>query len=77
MTKSVFEQRIDAIMEKHQNVMLTEMHLIENRFDSKLSSLESRVDNQFLKIDHRYNWIIGTIFAVGLGLASLFIKFHT
>lgn len=48
------------------------VHLL--RQDS--SAFESRIDRQIQKIDSRYNWIIGTIIAAVIGLASLIIKMH-
>jgi hypothetical protein len=72
MTKSEFQITIDRIMEKHEA-------RFDARFDafrSEMQSMEARFDRQFLKIDHRYNWIIGVVIAASISLAGLIIKLH-
>ncbi len=66
MTKSEFETRIDAIMEKH-----------EARIEAKFDSMEARFDRQFLKIDNRYNWIIGLTITSAIGICGLLFKIMT
>ena len=53
----------------------------DNRVDNAatlkaLESFEARIDRQFQKIDHRYNWIIATVLACTIGLAGLMLKIH-
>jgi len=70
MTKSEFQLTIDKIMDKN-----------EANIDNKFRIFEDRMDRQFLKIDARYNWIIGLIITatitLGAGLGSLSFKIMT
>ena len=63
MTKSEFQLSIDRIMDKH-----------EVNIASRFSEMEARMDRQFLKIDVRYNWIIGIVLTSVIALGSLMIK---
>jgi nitric oxide synthase oxygenase domain/subunit len=70
MTKSEFQLAIDKIMDKH-----------EANIDAKFQVFEDRMDRQFLKIDGRYNWMIGLIITatvtLGAGLGSVLFKIIT
>ena len=102
MTKSDFEVRInammdrhearvDAIMDKHSSHIDGKFQNIDVRFQnidvkfqnidfkfqnvtSQIQELETRMDRQFLKIDHRYNWIIGLIITSVIGLGGIMLK---
>ena len=63
MTKSEFQISIDRIMEKH-----------EVRIDAKFQNMGAHFDKQFLKIDARYNWIIGLILTSTIGIAGMGLK---
>ena len=70
MTKSEFQLGIDRIMDRHEAN-------INRKFESvrmEMHSMEARIDRQFLKIDHRYNWIIGLVLASSFTLAGMMIK---
>ncbi|MCC2625291.1 MAG: hypothetical protein K0R14_1164 [Burkholderiales bacterium] len=70
MTKSELQLAIDKIMDKH-----------EASIDNKFRIFEERIDRQFLKIDSRYNWIIGLIITatitLGAGLGGILLKIMT
>lgn len=54
------------------------MSHIEGAFDQvneRLSNLERRFDQLFESIDHRFNWVIGTVFASWI-TTVLTILFH-
>lgn len=66
-----------------ENSLKDDIVKLESRFDSTISefkrsneAIEARIDKQFQKIDHRFNWMIGTMFAIGVGLTGLIIKMH-
>ena len=81
MTKSEFQLSIDRIMDRHEVSIAAKFHEMEGRFDNKLQivsteikDLESRMDRQFLKIDGRYNWIIGVTITTGITIFGMLIK---
>lgn len=63
MTKSEFELRIDKIMDRH-----------EANIRSEMQAMEARFDRQFLKIDVRYNWIIGITVTSVIGIVGILFK---
>ena len=77
MTKSEFETRIDAIMEKHEVRIEAKFDSFETRMDTKFDSMEARFDRQFLKIDNRYNWIIGLTITSVISICGLLFKIMT
>jgi len=66
MTKSEFQLAIDKIMDKH-----------EANIDAKFQVFEDRMDRQFLKIDGRYNWIIGITVTSVIGIVGILFKIIT
>lgn len=65
-----FDNKIDALETKFDS----KFNSLETKLDSKIDAFESRVDRQFLKIDQRYNWIIGVTLTTGVGIIGLLIK---
>lgn len=81
MTKSEFQLTIDRIMDRHEAsinakfaTVHTEMQAIEGALRTEMHAMEGRIDRQFLKIDNRYNWIIGLVLASGFTLAGMMLK---
>ncbi len=62
-TKEEFQLSIDRIMEKH-----------EVRIDAKFRTLETHLAQQFLKIDVRFNWIIGLVITSVIGITGMGVK---
>ena len=70
-TKEDFQLSIDRIMDKHEVRIDAKFDL----FETKLHNMSEHFDRQFLKIDARYNWIIGLILTSTIGIVGLVSKF--
>lgn len=80
-TKEEFQTSIDRIMEKHEasiaakfQNMSFEMRNLETRVDSRFQTLEAHLAQQFLKIDGRFNWIIGLVITSVIGITGMGLK---
>src|SRR6185437_11994807 len=84
MTKSEFQLTIDKIMDRHEANIRSEFKWVRSEFQevrsefeavrSEMRSMEARFDRQFLKIDVRYNWIIGITVTSVIGIIGVLFK---
>lgn len=87
-TKEDFQLSIDRIMDRHEASIDAKFQIFDNKLQdirSDMKNMETRVDNrfqtlethlaqQFLKIDGRFNWIIGLVITSVIGITGMGLK---
>lgn len=78
------DSKIDISIDKLDSKIDSSMAKLDSKIDSRFDALitefkranevlEARIDRQFQKIDHRYNWIIGVTIGTGIAVSGLMI----